>query len=66
MARVLPEAHELVTDGLMTAEDFRDFAFGNAVRFFGGANPAFFAGTAVEADAAALLASEQRAGPVRG
>jgi hypothetical protein len=58
MARVLPDAHELVHDGLMTDEDFRDFAFANAVRFFGGGNPSFFAGTAVEAEAAALLVAE--------
>jgi predicted TIM-barrel fold metal-dependent hydrolase len=59
MARVLPEAHELVTDGLMTAADFRDFAFANAVRFFGGGNPSFFAGTAVEAEAAAVLDADR-------
>jgi hypothetical protein len=38
-----------------TADDFRDFAFANAARFFGGANPSFFAGTAVEATAAEVL-----------
>jgi predicted TIM-barrel fold metal-dependent hydrolase len=58
MARVLPTAHELVTEGLMSDADFADFAFANAVRFFGGTNPSFFAGTAVEAEAAAVLAED--------
>jgi hypothetical protein len=52
MRMVLPEAHELVEDGLITAEDFRDFTFANAVRLWGTQNPDFFEGTAV-ADAAA-------------
>lgn len=59
MANVLPEAYELVEDGLMSPEHFRQFSFTNAVRFFGGANPTFFAGTAVEAEAAAVLAAER-------
>ena len=58
MTRVLPEAFELVEDGLITTADFRDFTFANAVRFFGGANPSFFAGTAVETDARATLAED--------
>ena len=56
MAKVLPEAYELVEDGLMTPEDFRDFSFVNSVRFFGGGNPSFFEGTTVQAEAAAVLA----------
>ena len=36
---VLPEAHELVEDGLITADDFRDFTFANAVRLWGTQNP---------------------------
>ena len=56
MTKVLPEAYELVEDGLMTTEDFRDFSFVNTVRFLGGANPSFFEGTAVQAEAAAVLA----------
>jgi predicted TIM-barrel fold metal-dependent hydrolase len=58
MREVLPEAHELVEDGLITAEDFRDFTFANAVRLWGAANPRFFEGTAVEKEAAAVLAAE--------
>jgi hypothetical protein len=48
---VLPEAFELVERGHLDAEDFRAFAFENAVALFGGTNPDFFEGTAV-ADAA--------------
>lgn len=58
--RVLPEAYELVEDGLLTGEDFGEFLFGNPVRFFGEANPGFFKGTAVEKEAEALLASAGR------
>ncbi|HEY3065374.1 MAG TPA: amidohydrolase family protein [Methylomirabilota bacterium] len=57
MAEVLPEAYELVEDGLLTAADFRDFTFANAVRLWGAGNPEFFAGTTVEKAAAAVLAA---------
>jgi hypothetical protein len=53
---VLPEAYELVEDGLITADDFRDFTFANAVRLWGAGNPRFFEGTAVARAAAAVLA----------
>jgi len=56
MTHVVPEAHELVDDGLISEADFRDFVFANPVRFWAEANPNFFKGTAVEAEAAALLA----------
>jgi predicted TIM-barrel fold metal-dependent hydrolase len=49
MAAVLPEAYELVEDGLLDAERFADFVFKNAVRFFTAARPDFFVGTSVEA-----------------
>ena len=55
MTHVVPEAHELVDDGLISEDDFRDFVFANPVRFWGEANPNFFKGTAVEAEAVALL-----------
>ena len=55
MMDVLPEAHELCEDGLITADDFRDFTFANAVRLWGTVNPAFFAGTVVEKPAADVL-----------
>ena len=45
MAAVLPEAYELVEDGLLSEADFRDFVFENPVRFYAGNNPNFFEGT---------------------
>ena len=44
---VLPEAWELVDDGLLDEDEFRAFTFGNAVRMLTAANPDFFAGTAI-------------------
>jgi hypothetical protein len=44
----LHEAYEQVTHGILTADQFRDFTFGNAARFYGGGQPGFFTGTAVE------------------
>jgi hypothetical protein len=52
----LPEAYELVEDGLITEDNFRDFTFANAVRLWGTQNPHFFEGTAVAREAAAVLA----------
>ena len=51
LAGVVPHTRELVDSGAITDDDYRQFVFGNAVRFFAGADPDFFAGTAV-ADAA--------------
>jgi hypothetical protein len=56
MTDVVPEAHELVEHGLITDDDFRDFMFANAVRFWGEVNPDFFKGTVVEKAAAEVLA----------
>lgn len=56
MADVVPEAYELVEDELISADDFRDFTFANAVRFWGETNPDFFKGTVIEQEAAAVLA----------
>ena len=56
MTEVVPEAYELVEHGLITDDDFRDFMFTNAVRFWGEVNPDFFKGTAVEKQAAEVLA----------
>ncbi len=36
----LPEAYELVEDGHITEDNFRDFIFANAVRLWGKQNPA--------------------------
>jgi predicted TIM-barrel fold metal-dependent hydrolase len=65
MMDVLPEAHELVDDGLITTEDFRDFTFANAVRMFGAGNPRFFEGTAVAGAAAAVLAQAPKPATAR-
>lgn len=48
---VIEEAYENVEKEILSEEDFRDFVFGNAVRFYAGANPNFFKGTPVEAAA---------------
>jgi hypothetical protein len=55
MGDVLPEAHELVEEGLITTEDFRDFVFGNAARFWTNGNPDFFKGTRVEKQVAEVV-----------
>jgi predicted TIM-barrel fold metal-dependent hydrolase len=59
MSDVLAEAHELVEGKLIDEGDFRDFVFANPVRFYTSVNPDFFRGTRVEAEAAALVASER-------
>jgi hypothetical protein len=56
MAEVVPAAYELVEHGLISDDDFRDFMFANAVRFWGEVNPDFFRGTVVEKAAAEALA----------
>jgi len=58
----LPEAYELVEDGHITEDNFRDFVFANAVRLWGTQNPDFFKGTVVEKEAAAVLAAQSGAG----
>ena len=45
---VLPDAHGLVRDGLLDADQFRRFTCDNAIRCFTRLNPAFFDGTSVE------------------
>ena len=55
MLNPVPEAYELVEDELITADDFRDFTFANAVRLWGTQNPRFFEGTRVAKEAAAVL-----------
>ena len=52
----LPEAYELVEDGVITEDNFRDFTFANAVHLWGTQNPRFFEGTAVAKAAAEELA----------
>jgi hypothetical protein len=48
MSEVLEEAHELLEDGLMTEDDFRQFVFTNAASLHTALNPDFFKGTVVE------------------
>jgi hypothetical protein len=52
----LPEAYELVEDGVISKDSFRDFTFANAVHLWGTQNPRFFEGTAVAKAAAEELA----------
>jgi predicted TIM-barrel fold metal-dependent hydrolase len=59
MRMVLPEAYELVEDELITAADFRDFTFANAVRLWGMQNPDFFKGTVIARQAAEVLGHTQ-------
>jgi len=66
MAGVLPEAYELVEDGLMDADNFRDFVLTNPVHFWAAANPDFFNGTLVEKEAAAVLAEGTHTVKVNG
>jgi len=61
MREVLVEAHELVEEATLSEDDFRDFVFTYPVEFWGGMNPNFFKGTAVERQAAALLGARSRA-----
>ncbi len=66
MTGVLHEAYELVEDGLMNAENFRDFVLTNPVHFWGDANPDFFKGTVVEKEAATVLAAGTHGVGVKG
>jgi predicted TIM-barrel fold metal-dependent hydrolase len=57
VAEVLPEAWELVEEGLLSERDFRDFAFASPVRLWAGNDPRFFEGTPVASAAAKELAA---------
>lgn len=52
---VIEEAYELVEDGLINEDNFRDFVFGNPVKLFAGLNQDFFKGTILEREIAAEL-----------
>jgi hypothetical protein len=56
MRHPLPEAYELVEDGLISKDNFRDFVFANTVHLWGTQNPKFFEGTMVAKAAAKELA----------
>jgi predicted TIM-barrel fold metal-dependent hydrolase len=60
MRGVLCEAHEMLEDGHVSSDDFRDFVFGNAARFWTALNPDFFRETAVEREVEAFLADAGR------
>jgi predicted TIM-barrel fold metal-dependent hydrolase len=51
----LEEAFALVERGILDAEQLREFAFVNPIRFYASLNPSFFAETAVEADVGAVV-----------
>lgn len=55
MTDVTEEAYEAVEQGLITADDFRDFVFTNPVRLWTALNPDFFKGTSVEGAVAEAL-----------
>jgi hypothetical protein len=55
----LPEAWELVEDGLISEDNFRDFTCTNAALLWGTQNPRFFDGTVVTKEAAAALAEQK-------
>jgi hypothetical protein len=52
----LGEAYELVEEGILDADAFKEFVFMNPLRCYGGLNPQFFENTVVEREAAAALA----------
>jgi hypothetical protein len=60
MREPLAEAYELVEDGYVTVDNFRDFTFTNSVKLWGTQNPNFFKGTVVEKEAAAVLKAAQQ------
>lgn len=62
MTKVMVEAYEMIEDGFMTDDDFRDFTFGNVVSMHAGMNPNFFKGTVVEKEVEAFLAEKGSAG----
>lgn len=61
MTEVLEEAYELVEHGLITEDNFREFAFTNAASLHTALNPEFFKGTVVE-DAVAQMVLPQVVG----
>ena len=58
MSAVLSEAVEPLEKGLLSKQDFHDFVFANAARFYTDTNPAFFEGTTVHDSVKALVAKE--------
>jgi predicted TIM-barrel fold metal-dependent hydrolase len=52
---VLPEAYEMLENGLLTAEQFRGFVFEHGARLYTKNNPRFFDGTTIETEVRELL-----------
>jgi len=59
MREVLAEAIEPLDKGIMSPEDFRDFVFVNATRFYTDTNPDFFEGTVVEQSVRELVTASR-------
>ncbi|MBW2423575.1 MAG: amidohydrolase family protein [Deltaproteobacteria bacterium] len=57
MSDVLAEACEPLEHGTMRPNDFRDFVFSNAARFYTDTNPNFFDGTVIEAEAREFISA---------
>ena len=55
----VPQAHELVENGLITDDDFRAFTFETAVCLWGTQNPSFFEGAWSRKEAGAVLNATQ-------
>ncbi|MET0894583.1 MAG: amidohydrolase, partial [Acidimicrobiia bacterium] len=64
MAGVLPEAYELVEEGILNLEDFRAFSCNNAARLYLDMNPEFFQGTVIENKLPNVLPRSRREEPV--
>ncbi|MGH7905696.1 MAG: amidohydrolase family protein [Candidatus Binataceae bacterium] len=60
MTEAVAEASHLVEQRLIGEGDLRDFLFANPVRLHAAMNPGFFKGTAIESEAAAVLAESPR------
>jgi len=58
VTEVLAEAYEMVEHGWIDEDAFERFLFTNPAHFYTGTNPAFFKGTAVEADVDRFLAGD--------
>ncbi len=56
MTEVLEEAYELVEDGMITPDNFRQFVFTNTANLHTAMNPDFFKGTVVEEAVAPVVA----------
>jgi hypothetical protein len=61
MTKVMVEAYELVEDGFLNENDFRDFTFGNVAEMHTGMNRNFFKGTVVEGAVEKLVADRAAA-----